>query len=395
MTDIAPLDDDGMALTRIEQPRTGGAERAARRLSTRPHGLAAGMAALLLGLFSGGDGYGYRFYLATDDVSLPVSGSAARWDSASWGSRDTLQWVIADDPGWTSSWESVTPEGETRAEDPPFRRAREAAPFVAQALAAWTAVRSADIRWEVAGVEEGPGDARDGRSMVTALTAEDFGHPESTRAYAALWLTRRGAEWRLVECDVVLRSSSAAVLRSEDPASLATLIHEFGHCIGLAHAEAHSIWEGLHGAVSAWEETPKMSYGVEVTNHLTLDDIVGASLLRPAGSWGRSVGSISGRVDVGRNAARFVPVLAARLTGGDVGPGVSAFTDERGRFLIEGLVPGDYLISAGPMLLYGAHSELLARGATLDVRDGFRLDPVSVRAGTESGGVTVALQWGR
>ena len=380
---------------RPEQPRPGGARRGARRLSTQPRCLAFGLAAVVAGLLSGGDGYGYRFYSAPDEGPLAVSDNALRWDSASWGSRDTLRWAIADDPGWTSSWESVTPEGETRAEDPPFRRAGDAAPFIAEALAAWSAIGSADIRWEVTGVEEGPGLAPDGRSRVTALTAEDFGRSDNTLAFAASWRARRGGEWRVVECDVVLRSSSAAVLGSENPASLDTLIHELGHCIGLRHAAVHSVWEGFKGTVSVWGERPKMSYGPELTNDLTLDDIAGASLLRPAGSWPRRVGSISGRVTVGGEAARYVAVLAARLAGGDVGPGVSAFTDERGRFLIEGLAPGDYLIWAGPMIRHDAHSELISNGAELDARDGFSLDPVSVRAGAETGGVTVALQRGR
>ena len=331
----------------------------------------------------------------TCDSGFPEN--ATRWDSAAWGPRDTLRWLIANDPGWTTSWESVTPEGETRAEDPPFRRARDAAPFIAEALAAWSAIGSADIRWEVTGVEEGPGFGRDGRSMVTTLTDEDFG-AEGAAAYAQTWHERRrgpGPEWEFVECDVVLSSEAAAVLGSEHPANLATLIHEFGHCIGLDHAAAHSLWEGLQGTVSVWGETPKMSYGIEVNNDLTLDDVTAASLLRPAGNWSRRVGSISGRVTVGGEAAWYVAVLAARLAGDDLGPGVSAFTDERGHFLIEGLAPGDYLIWAGPMIVHSAHSELFARGVTINVRDGFSLDPVSVRAGAETGGVTVALQPGR
>ena len=51
-----------------------------------------------------------------------------------------------------------------------------------------------------------------------------------------------------------------------------------------------------------------MSYGIEVTNDLTLDDIAGASLLRPAGGWRGRVGSISGQVDVEGRPARYVAV---------------------------------------------------------------------------------------
>ena len=235
-----------MVLTRTDPVRADAAARRTRRLGPRSRRLACGLAVLAAGLLSGGDGYGYRFYWHRDDVRLRVSENATRWDSAAWGPRDTLRWLIANDPGWTTGWESVTPEGATRAEDPPFRRARDAAPFIAEALAAWSAIRSADIRWEVTGVEEGPGYGRDGRSMVTTLTDEDFG-VEGAGAYATTWHERRGGpgpEWEFVECDVVLSSAAAAVLGSDDPANLAILIHELGHCIGLDHATAHSIWEG-------------------------------------------------------------------------------------------------------------------------------------------------------
>ena len=367
-----------MVVMRTDLVRSGRAGREPRGLSLQPRRLAFGLAALAVVLVSGGDGYGYRFTSARDLWPLAVSDDALRWDPSVWGPRDTLRWVIADDPGWTSSWESTTRDGETQSEDPPFRRAADAIPFVEEALAAWTAIGSADIRWEVVGVADGPGYVLDDRFMVTALTEEDFPLGPTTAALSRTWRVRRGAEWRIAECDVVMRSSSSAVLGSDDPANLATLIHELGHCIGLDHAAAHSIWEGVHGTVSVWGETPKMSYGIEVTNDLTLDDIAGASLLRPAGSWPRNVGSIAGRVTVGGEAARYVAVLAARLAGSDLAPGESVFTDEQGRFLIEGLAPGDYLIWAGPMIRLDAHSELLARGATLDARDVFSLDPLSV-----------------
>lgn len=96
-----------------------------------------------------------------------------------------------------------------------------------------------------------------------------------------------------------------------------------------------------------------MSYGFVLTDALLPDDIVGASLLRPVDGWREGVGSLGGRVTVAGEPARFVPVRSARLAGGDAAPAPAVFTDERGRFTIEGLVPGDYLLAAGPFTSVG------------------------------------------
>ena len=100
------------------------------------------------------------------------------------------------------------------------------------------------------GSRTGRDDAVDGRFMVTALTKEDFG-PEGVNAYAQLAVRKaRTLNGGSVECDVVMSSSSAAFLGSEDPANLATLIHELGHCIGLRPRRgALGTWEGYrrHG----------------------------------------------------------------------------------------------------------------------------------------------------
>lgn len=67
------------------------------------------------------------------------------------------------------------------------------------------------------------------------------------------------------------------------------------------------------------------------------------------------------------------------------------FTDEDGRFRLEGLVPGDYLIRAGPMTRLDAHRRLLEAGAVLAALNGARLSPVAVRAGEETAGAALEL----
>lgn len=351
------------------------------------------LAALLaLGALLVGDGAaGYRFVAAYDDGPLIVpAGDAARWREREWGPGRVLEWVIADHPGWTDPF--VDRDGESQP--PPFARTADAIPFVREAMAAWSAIPNADIRWRLSGVESGPGNERDGRNTVSVVTGED----DNFAGRAWWWFQRPffGRPWEMFECDIELIPLAAARLGSDDPRSLTVTIHEFGHCLGLAHTGRHPTIVHTFPDIGIWGETPKMSYGLDISNALAVDDIVGASLLRPAGNWVAGAGSIAGRVTVAGAPARFVTVSSVRLVSGDTtAPGPGVFTDEDGRFRLEGLVPGDYLIRAAPMTRVDAHATLLEAGAVVDALDGALLRPVTVRAGQETDGVALDLPPGR
>lgn len=350
------------------------------------------LAALLaLGALLVGDGAsGYRFVAAYDDGPLIVpAGDAARWREQEWGPGRVLEWVLADHPGWTDPF--VDRDGEEQP--PPFARTADAIPFVREAMAAWSAIPNADIRWRLSGVESGPGNERDGRNTVSVVPDEgSFGG-------RAWWWWQRpffGGAWEMFECDIELIPQVAARLGSDDPRSLSVTIHEFGHCLGLAHTGRHPTIVHTFPDIGIWGETPKMSYGLDISNALAVDDIVGASLLRPAGNWVAGAGGITGRVTVAGAPARFVTVSSVRLVSGDTtAPGPGVFTDEDGRFRLEGLVPGDYLIRAAPMTRVDAHQTLLEAGAVVDALDSALLRPVTVRAGQETEGVALDLPSGR
>ena len=349
--------------------------------------LALGAAGVLL---IGAAAAGYRFVPAYDGGSRIASAEgAARWSEQEWGPGRVQEWVIADAPGWTDPF--VDREGETQP--PPFARTADAVPFVRQAMAAWTAIPSADIRWRLSGVESVPGNEQDYRNTVTVA-------PDEGRfAGRAWWWYRRshfGGPWELIECDIELIPQAAAFLGSDNPRSLSTTIHEFGHCLGLAHSGRHPTIVHTFPDIGIWGETPKMSYGLDISNALAVDDIVAASLLRPAGDWVAGTGAITGRVTVGGAPGRFISVSSVRLVSGDeTAPGPGVFTDEEGRFRLEGLVPGDYLIRAAPMTRVDAHETLLEAGAVVEALDGARLRPVTVRAGQETGGALLELPRGR
>lgn len=383
--------------SRVRSARRRGRPGAPAPASPAPPSPAGGwrrlpLAALLaLGALLVGDGAsGYRFVAAYDDGSLIVpAGRAARWREREWGPGRVLEWAIADHPGWTAPW--VDGEGETQP--PPFGSAAEAVPFVREAMAAWSAIPDADLRWRLSGVESGPGNERDGRNTLTVAANE-----EGFAGRAWWWFQRPffGGPWEMFECDIELAPQAAARLGSDDPRSLTVTIHEFGHCLGLAHSGRHPTIVHTFPDLGIWGETPKMSYGLDISNALTVDDLVGASLLRPAGNWVAGAGSITGRVTVAGAPGRFLTVSSVRLVSGDTtAPGPGVFTDEDGRFRLEGLVPGDYLIRAAPMTRVDAHESLLEAGAVLEALDGARLRPVTVRAGQETDGVALDLPPGR
>ena len=253
-----------------------------------------------------------------------------------------------------------------------------------RALDAWTDVPSADISWDLqvgASWDESDEDAaggggKDGRNSIFIDSSAGGG----LFGYALVWdagLTSEGT-WEIVECDWALGSFTVEIpdwvtpdyrddyLSDVREIALTTSIHELGHCIGLAHAGAFAmsgrVRMGVDPQVGAdvfeyiHPGDPVMSYGVEQDpGKLTADDVVGASLLRPAAGWRDRTGNISGTLRVAGAPAPWVQIWAIPLEGDPQKDRVGTFSDHEGRFLIEGLPPGDYLLWAHPLVILGAH----------------------------------------
>lgn len=351
---------------------------------SRSSGFAVRVALLVLlaGLVPKDEALGYRFFWRTaNDPAVPIAADGLRWDPAIWGPGESLEWVIADSPGWTEPWDD---RGET--EDPPFGSREDVIPFVQEALEAWSSLPSTDIQWTVAGLG---GELHAERDFVNAVRM----HPLGARAsYVDIW----EVNGEIVECDV-----SLTPVHTEDLSGrgLEVLMHELGHCIGLAHAPMYPTWDtwfwrdGFQPAL--WDTDPVMSYGYQPEPTLTQDDIAGASLLRPAPNWLEQVGSITGHVTMGGRPARYVPVFATRISGEEVVASANTFTNGEGSFAIEGLAPGDYLLAAGTMGDISGNVSLVDRGATLGSLDQYLLDRVRVMAGEATRIPTILLREGR
>ena len=356
--------------------------------------------------------YGYTFfsgianydYYATinygDGPKVLTAAEAARWDASVWSSGgDVLEWVVAEGP-WTEPYKDIWKE----THDSPFRSVQEVVDLMAESLAVWTAVETADIRWEVTGARAVSGAELDGRNTVS-VKPDDPDDPPGTgvTSSATIWARRDGSgSWVITECDVQFPMYHAVDFATSSPDNLRVPIHEFGHCLGLNHPASHDEWRkwsGGHG-VGAYGPTPVMSYGWTRTNELSRDDIAGASLLRPARGTAPASGSISGELILAGDPATYVYVFASRIQEDGLGGGVGAFSAEDGRFVVEGLAPGDYLLRAQPILSgalsgSGACAWLLTEETTLDVRDLLWLDPVTVSPGGVASAGVMELQRGR
>ena len=358
-----------------------------------------------------GSGEAYRFHSKTgiggDFVS---SEDAARWTTA-WGPGDTLAWTLDTSADW-SRW---------------FGSSAGARRVIEKALAAWSDIPNADISWELAGEaasdygDRGPRDRTSGNWVSIDPNGEFNGQ-------ARYWWRRAGSVWRIAACTVVAGSWAAEEpwdswyeLPEDHPRrshpGLPMWIHEFGHCLGLRHSQRlPTNWPEVRGEFDEqrgqyreyrvmqsepWLADPMMSYGFSgsgLEHAVKADDAVGAALLRPARGWLRTVGAISGSLLREGRPVRYAYVWAfpaeAMPEGGQPGA-VGGFSDRDGRFLIEGLAPGPYVLWVSPITERYAHDQLSGQAGPSVLDETVVPYPVQVRAGSVTEGITIPVRRGR
>jgi hypothetical protein len=131
----------------------------------------------------------------------------------------------------------------------------------------------------------------------------------------------------------IRRDLTAQEQASYSDAFFLTLVHEFGHALGLQHTLTSSVM------------STAITRGTSKASPLDADDIAGISLLYPAGDFAGSRGTISGRVTVGGNGVNLASVVALS----NDGVAISTMTNPDGTYKLEGVPAGQYFLYAHPL----------------------------------------------
>lgn len=121
----------------------------------------------------------------------------------------------------------------------------------------------------------------------------------------------------------LLLHSDMSQIPSFSEAFFVTLVHEFGHTLGLQHTLASSVMSTLVTSASS-KAAP-----------LGADDIAGISLLYPTDGYLSGIGAISGRVTLNGKGVNMASVVAIAPNS----PPVSSVTNPDGTYQIAGLDP--------------------------------------------------------
>jgi hypothetical protein len=197
----------------------------------------------------------------------------------------------------------------------------------------WNDVETSDLRLRFGGLVSGNGAQLS--PGIDVVFSDDV--PPGLIAYtvptsaAEATFSSSGAQFVPITRSILTLRRDLSARPSYNEAFFLTLVHEFGHCVGLQHT--------LTSSAMSTERTRATTKA----RPLAADDIAGLSLLYPANGYLATRGAVSGRVTLPSGAG---VALASVVALSPNGPAVSALTNPDGTYRIEGVPPGQYYVYA-------------------------------------------------
>jgi len=276
------------------------------------------VAMIVSGLFLVSQGSAYYYYIYYNSSSAPYNPIPAKFDVNSLPNK-TVRFFISD-------------------QGPALLAAGDSFPAIVSevrsAAEVWNDVASSDIRLAYGGLftagtnESAPGiDVAFSDDIPPGLLAlggmEGWGSLSKGPSGQFIPITR----------SLLRLHSDMSQIPSYSEQFFVTLVHEFGHTLGLQHTLTSSVMSTLWTSAS----TKATSLGA--------DDIAAISLLYPTGDYASKVGSISGRVTMNGTGLNLASVVAISASN----PGISTLTNPDGTYQINGIKPGEYFVYVHPL----------------------------------------------
>jgi len=195
---------------------------------------------------------------------------------------------------------------------------------IAKAENEWAAVPGAQVSFQPPAVGDGIRPGKDGQNAVTFV--DDLFKGQNFLALTTNWYDDSG---HIIEADIQVDPSVVA-----GGYNLQLLVaHETGHLLGLDHS----------GVISS---VMYPYIGRSGSPDLDSDDRVAISTVYPSGNPSLAGGTLEGAVN-GDDGGIFGAQVVAMNDSGE--PVATVLTDRQGRFMIEGVPPGNYRLYAEPL----------------------------------------------